>query len=209
MRQNELNRQVARATAKVCRRFVDWGFCWRSRARRSAIQIQNHSVGASSIGMRSSTIAPCVWDGLAEMPTCQRMCSIILFNHNNHFIVVRGFGDSGQAIAGAVGIRTGSADASNGDESAITLLPSILERTNCMRIYFINHLGGGFADHLEVAGGMTVGQLFEEKVGGDPASYLIRVNRYRLRAIKFSMSRTGHRDSHPHRRGGWITVRFL
>ncbi len=46
-----------------------------------------------------------------------------------------------------------------------------------MRIYFINHLGGGFADHLEVAGGMTVGQLFDEKVGGDPASYLIRVNR--------------------------------
>ncbi len=46
-----------------------------------------------------------------------------------------------------------------------------------MRIYFINHLGGGFADHLDVVDGMTVGQLFEEKVGGDPASYLIRVNR--------------------------------
>ncbi len=46
-----------------------------------------------------------------------------------------------------------------------------------MRIFFINHLGGGFADHLDVADGMTVGQLFEEKVGGDPAGYLIRVNR--------------------------------
>ncbi len=46
-----------------------------------------------------------------------------------------------------------------------------------MRIYFINHLGGGFANHLDIIEGTTVGQLFEEKVGGDPTGYLIRVNR--------------------------------
>lgn len=46
-----------------------------------------------------------------------------------------------------------------------------------MRIFFINHLGGGFANHLDIAEGTTVGQLFDDKVGGDPAGYLIRVNR--------------------------------
>lgn len=46
-----------------------------------------------------------------------------------------------------------------------------------MRILFINHIGAGFADHLDIDNGTTVGQLFDHKVGGDPASYLIRVNR--------------------------------
>lgn len=46
-----------------------------------------------------------------------------------------------------------------------------------MRILFINNDGGGFADHLDVADGTTVKQLFDQKVKGRAADYLIRVNR--------------------------------
>lgn len=47
-----------------------------------------------------------------------------------------------------------------------------------MRVLFINNDGGGFADHIEVADGATVAQLFSEKVPGrKPADFLIRVNR--------------------------------
>lgn len=47
-----------------------------------------------------------------------------------------------------------------------------------MQILFINNDGGGFADHIQVPDGITVGQLFEQRMG-DQASeaYLIRVNR--------------------------------
>ena len=46
-----------------------------------------------------------------------------------------------------------------------------------MRILFINHDGGGYADHLEIADGLTVQQLFDQKAKGRPRDYLIRVNR--------------------------------
>ena len=47
-----------------------------------------------------------------------------------------------------------------------------------MRIFFINNLGAGFADHIEVAVGTSVGQLFEQRMNyGKPADFLIRVNR--------------------------------
>jgi hypothetical protein len=47
-----------------------------------------------------------------------------------------------------------------------------------MRILFINHDGGGFADYVEVASATTVQRLFEERVKfGQPSDYLIRVNR--------------------------------
>ena len=46
-----------------------------------------------------------------------------------------------------------------------------------MRILFINNDGGGFADHLDLADGTTVQQLFDQKVKGRPQDYLIRVNR--------------------------------
>lgn len=46
-----------------------------------------------------------------------------------------------------------------------------------MRILFINNDGGGFADHLELTPGTTVQQLFDLKVRGRAADYLIRVNR--------------------------------
>ena len=47
-----------------------------------------------------------------------------------------------------------------------------------MRILFINCDGGGFADHLEVQDGLTVGELFQQQLPhGRPADYLIRVNR--------------------------------
>ena len=47
-----------------------------------------------------------------------------------------------------------------------------------MRILLINNDGGGFADHIEVAEGTTVKQLFETHItSGKPQNYLIRVNR--------------------------------
>ncbi len=46
------------------------------------------------------------------------------------------------------------------------------------RIMFINNDGGGFADHVEIADGTTVGQLFAQKLpDARPERYLIRVNR--------------------------------
>ena len=47
-----------------------------------------------------------------------------------------------------------------------------------MKILFINNNGAGFADHIEIADGTTVEQLFQKRVcEGRPADYLIRVNR--------------------------------
>jgi len=47
-----------------------------------------------------------------------------------------------------------------------------------MKVLFINNDGGGFADHIEIADGTTVEQLFRQRVPhGKPADYLIRVNR--------------------------------
>ena len=47
-----------------------------------------------------------------------------------------------------------------------------------MQILYINNQGGGFADHIEVADGTTVEQLFEQKMpNSDSADYLIRVDR--------------------------------
>ena len=47
-----------------------------------------------------------------------------------------------------------------------------------MKILYVNNDGGGFADTVEVAAGLTVAGLFAEKVAGrKPADYLIRVNR--------------------------------
>jgi hypothetical protein len=47
-----------------------------------------------------------------------------------------------------------------------------------MRIFFINHSGGGFASTIEVPDGMTLGQLFAERMPGCPAEdYHIRLNR--------------------------------
>jgi sulfur carrier protein ThiS len=46
-----------------------------------------------------------------------------------------------------------------------------------MQILLINNDGGGFADYIEVAEGATVSQLFDDRIGGKPQNYLIRVNR--------------------------------
>jgi hypothetical protein len=46
-----------------------------------------------------------------------------------------------------------------------------------MQILFINNHGGGFADQIQIASGTTVRALFDERIGGKPADYLIRVNR--------------------------------
>jgi hypothetical protein len=47
-----------------------------------------------------------------------------------------------------------------------------------MKILYINNDGGGFADHIEVAEGTTVGQLFRDRIpNGKPQNYLIRVDR--------------------------------
>lgn len=46
-----------------------------------------------------------------------------------------------------------------------------------MQVLLINN-DGGFADHVEVADGVTVAGLFADRMAGRmPADYLIRVNR--------------------------------
>jgi len=47
-----------------------------------------------------------------------------------------------------------------------------------MRILFVNNEGGGFADYLEVAPGLTVEKFFQEQIPGRKSEdFLIRVNR--------------------------------
>jgi hypothetical protein len=47
-----------------------------------------------------------------------------------------------------------------------------------MRLLFINNEGAGFANHIDVENGITVGKLFEQQMPGRKAEdYLIRVNR--------------------------------
>ncbi len=47
-----------------------------------------------------------------------------------------------------------------------------------LKIFFINCVGAGFADRIEVADGTTVGQLFGQKMPDcKPGDYLIRVDR--------------------------------
>ena len=47
-----------------------------------------------------------------------------------------------------------------------------------MRVLFVNNDGGGYADYVEVTGGMTVAQFFGKQLPGcEPEDYLIRVNR--------------------------------
>lgn len=47
-----------------------------------------------------------------------------------------------------------------------------------MRILFLNHDGGGFADHIDVEEGTHVEALFHARVkNARPEDFLIRVNR--------------------------------
>ena len=47
-----------------------------------------------------------------------------------------------------------------------------------MRVLFVNNDGGGFADYVVVAEGMTVAQFFADQMPGRRSEdYLIRVNR--------------------------------
>ena len=47
-----------------------------------------------------------------------------------------------------------------------------------MKVLFINNLGGGFADYVDITEGMTVDSFFKEKMAEcQPEDYLIRVNR--------------------------------
>ena len=47
-----------------------------------------------------------------------------------------------------------------------------------MKILYINNDGGGFADYIDVEEGITVQELFRQRVrDGRPQDYLIRVNR--------------------------------
>ena len=47
-----------------------------------------------------------------------------------------------------------------------------------MRLLYINNDGGGFADYVDVAEGITVEQFFKDKMlGSKPDDFLIRVNR--------------------------------
>lgn len=63
-----------------------------------------------------------------------------------------------------------------------------------MKVMFINNDGGGFADTIEVAEGVSVAALFEQRLPGRPANdYLIRVNR--LPATADQVLRDGDRVS--------------
>lgn len=63
-----------------------------------------------------------------------------------------------------------------------------------MKIFFINHMGGGFADYVEVKKGTTVEEFFKQRIPhGDPANHLIRVDRQRVGAQE--MLREGQRVS--------------
>lgn len=47
-----------------------------------------------------------------------------------------------------------------------------------MQILFINNLGGGFADHIDIEPNTSIAQLFEQRMSqAKPADHLIRVNR--------------------------------
>lgn len=47
-----------------------------------------------------------------------------------------------------------------------------------MKVLVINNDGAGFADYVDVAGGLTVRELFSQQIkSGKPENYLIRVNR--------------------------------
>jgi len=47
-----------------------------------------------------------------------------------------------------------------------------------MRILFINNLGGGFADFINVEEGTSIEKLFKQKMSSENTEdYLIRVNR--------------------------------
>ena len=47
-----------------------------------------------------------------------------------------------------------------------------------MRLLYVNNVGGGFADYVEVSPGMTVEIFFNEKMPNrKPDDFLIRVNR--------------------------------
>ena len=47
-----------------------------------------------------------------------------------------------------------------------------------MQVYFINATGAGFAERIDVPEGITVGQIFEQKLPGHrPEDFLVRVNR--------------------------------
>ena len=47
-----------------------------------------------------------------------------------------------------------------------------------MRILFVNNLGGGFADFINVEEGTSIEKLFKQKMSNENAEdYLIRVNR--------------------------------
>ena len=47
-----------------------------------------------------------------------------------------------------------------------------------MKILFVNNLGGGFADFINIEEGTTINKLFKQKMSSENAEdYLIRVNR--------------------------------
>jgi len=46
-----------------------------------------------------------------------------------------------------------------------------------MQILLINNDGGGFADYIDIQEGTSITELFQQRIKGTPADFLIRVNR--------------------------------
>lgn len=78
----------------------------------------------------------------------------------------------------AVRLNSILTDCKNKCIEKIKLLTIFIERKIEMRILFINNLGGGFADFINVEEGSSIEKLFKQKMSCENAEdYLIRVNR--------------------------------
>ncbi len=62
--------------------------------------------------------------------------------------------------------------------------PSAPPTTETVKVLFINNEGGGFADTIQVRKGITVSELFRDKMSGAPSAYMIRVNRVQVPAAQ-------------------------
>jgi hypothetical protein len=72
-----------------------------------------------------------------------------------------------------------------------------------MQILLINNNGGGFADYIDVREGTSITELFQQRIKGRPADFLIRVNRQPVAATR-DVESLG-----PRARAGFIGIAVL
>ncbi len=108
MRQNELNRQVARATGESVSTIRRLGFLL-AEPSEAIGDPDSESLGGERhrLGCARRLSPHASGTGSLRCRHVKRMCSITLFNPQQHLIVTSGFGDSGRAIAGLSGSAPG------------------------------------------------------------------------------------------------------